>query len=218
MSYIHSCIYIHSLCWPMNEYCLLSQGAAVRSPLQCAMLTWRRDIQGVFEVLFWSTRSTAGCDGCLYWEPYHRPKWLQNPSYTYIHTCMHTYMHKQLILSICFTMNLITYMHSYIHTLILCNKFAIFISVQYIFWSIWLSSYSLLAVIKRILKRIRHPDNNFDLGKLTVTEKDFTLEHTYNATQHRPMLSETRLDSYIFHTYIHTYSHHLSYVHTYIHT
>ena len=82
------------------------------------------------------------------------------------------------------------------------------------------------------------------MGKLSVTEKDFTLEHTYNATQHRPMLGETRLGSHIHssHTYItflyilclHLWcysrktttwgmfiskiSNKIKYIHTYIHT
>eukprot|EP01036_Dinobryon_divergens_P032136 gene32136-41668_t len=44
----------------------------------------------------------------------------------------------------------------------------------------------------RVLKRIQYPDSNFDMGKLAVTDKGILLEHTYNATQHRPMLAETR--------------------------
>ncbi len=108
----------------------------------------------------------------------------------YIFTCIHT--------RTCFPY---TYIHTYtyIHSTSMHppRKSSIHIRINILLCL-------LLAVIKRILKRIRYPDNNFDMGKLSVTEKDFTLEHTYNATQHRPMLSETRLGSHIHssHTYI----------------
>ena len=141
-----------------------------------------------------------------------------------LHTYIHTYIHTYMILSIyrykylsiyiytcCIYIHLHThknllsvYIHTYIHSTSMQQVHPPRKSSIHTLTSINILLCFLLAVIKRILKRIRYPDNNFDMGKLSVTEKDFTLEHTYNATQHRPMLSETRLGSHIHssHTYI----------------